>query len=54
MDLWFDALDNDITLSADNPRGKRQIWHEWLDLSDLNNVLDNFEGILRELLNDYR
>lgn len=54
MDVWFDGLDNDITLSADKGWGKRPIWHEWRDLSDLNDVLDDLEGILRELLSDYR
>ena len=35
MDVWFDGLDNDITPSADKGWGKRPIWHEWRDLSDL-------------------
>ena len=54
MDVWFDRLDNDITLSAGKEWGRRPIWHEWRDLGDLNNVLDDLEGILRELLSDYR
>ncbi|TYP88047.1 hypothetical protein BD833_105223 [Blastococcus xanthinilyticus] len=54
MDVWFDGLDNDISLSADNRWGKRPIWHEWRDLSDLSTVLDSVEGVIRELLNDYR
>lgn len=54
MEVWFDGLDNDITLSAYERLGKRPIWHEWRDLSDLKDVLDDLEGILRELLTDYR
>ncbi len=54
MDVWFDGLDNDIAVSADNRWGKRPIWHEWRDLSDLNIVLDSVEAVLRQLLDDYR
>jgi hypothetical protein len=54
VDVWFDGLDHDIAVSANGRWGRRPLWYEWRDLSELSDVLDDVEGVLRELLDEYR
>jgi hypothetical protein len=55
--VWFDGLDNDIAVWTDGHgwrRRNRGVWHEWRDLTDLNDVLHGVTEVLRTLLSGYR
>ncbi|NHC14731.1 hypothetical protein [Motilibacter deserti] len=56
VNVWFDGLDEDIAVSTPGYgrwwRRTRGVWHEWLDLSDLDRVLDEVEACVQRLLRE--
>jgi len=53
IDVWFDAIDHDIVVSAGRRGLRRPVYVEWLNLTDFDEVLKGVTDLLGSLLRRY-